>query len=133
MGAGGWVRCGVVVVVAGVLAAMAVEEGLGGGEGGDVALLGFWGEGDVVAVHSGDEAAVDGGGAGAAEGVVGGDGEGEGAAAVVDVDEELGGGVFDGVGLLDVGGAAVEGDGVAAEVEQEAGGAGVFAGHAEAG
>ena len=96
-------------------------------------MLGARGVGDVVAVHSRDEAAVDGGGSGAAEGVVGGDGEGEGAAGIVDVDEELGGGVFDGVALLDVGGAAVEGDGVACEVEEEAGGAGVLAGHAEAG
>ncbi len=89
------------------------------------------GESDLIAVHAADEAAIDGGAAGAPQCVVGQEGKGEGATGVLDVDEELVGGVFDGVGLADVGLAAVENDGVWAEVEQEHAGA-VLADHAEA-
>ena len=65
--------------------------------------------------------------------VVGADGERERAAAVLHVDEELRLRVLDRVGRFDVSLAAVEGDGIASEIEEEAGGAGVLAGHAKAG
>ena len=117
-----WFGCG------GDLSAGAAVLGL---ERGEFARGSGGGEGDLVSLHTGDEAAVDGGRTGAAKGVVGLDGESDGASGVVDVDDESVRGVFDGVGRADVGLVTVEDDGGRGEVKQEPA-AGVFANHAEA-
>ncbi len=83
-------------------------------------------------MHAGDQAAVDGGGSGAAEGVIGKKRQGEGAAAVLNVNLHVAGSVFHRVGLSRVRLAAVEDDGVLTEFQLKAGD-GVLAGHAQAG
>ena len=85
----------------------------------------------IIAIHSRDQAPVDHGAAGTAQRVVWLQGEGERAARILHVDDERVGRIFDGVGRPHVGLAAVEDQGVAAEIEQQDAAA-ILAHHAQA-
>src|SRR5205814_532078 len=107
---GGWARCG--FDACGDAVGGGWNCGRSGGDGGcgrraglraeraDVAVFAVRSEGDVVAVHPGDEAAVDGGIAGATQAVVGLEGEG----GVGD----LGGGLAGAVALVGCGTNAID-------------------------
>ena len=85
----------------------------------------------IIAVHSRDQAPVYHGAACAAQRVVWLQGEGERAARILHVDKERVGRIFDGIGRAHVRLAAIEDQGVVAEIDQQPVVA-VLAGHAQA-